>query len=318
MILPLPRTGPSRRCRLQLTTQIRLSSCSRPASPIAPIDSGSSISPSPRNAHTLRPSVSAIPRAVQVLHEPRLVDRGDRADPQRHGRELPEVGHQPRVRVRGQAAAADLLAEAVELLVGQPPLEERARVVAGRRVALEVDEVAAVLVGRRVPEVVEADLVERRQRLVAGDVAAELGGQLVGAHDHRDRVPADDRAQPALELRIAGERRLAVGRDRVDVGGVEARDRAGAGVLGALDDARQELARAVGAVVRDDGVERLEPLGRLDRVEIRFGAVGARRLKSATSSQSSGGARLMARELDYTRRSRNGAHEDAVSRRLQA
>jgi hypothetical protein len=29
MILPLPRTGPSSRCRLQLTTKIRLSSFSR-------------------------------------------------------------------------------------------------------------------------------------------------------------------------------------------------------------------------------------------------------------------------------------------------
>ena len=63
MILPLPRTGPSRRCRLQLTTQIRLSSCSRPASPIEPIVSGSSTSPSPMNAHTLRPSVCAMSRA---------------------------------------------------------------------------------------------------------------------------------------------------------------------------------------------------------------------------------------------------------------
>ena len=60
MILPLPRTGPSRRCRLQLTTKTRLSRCSRPASEMAPIDSGSSISPSPMKAQTLRPAVSAI------------------------------------------------------------------------------------------------------------------------------------------------------------------------------------------------------------------------------------------------------------------
>src|SRR5438034_6756335 len=52
MILPLPRTGPSSRCRLQLTTKIRLSSFSRAANPIAPSDSGSSISPSPQNTHT--------------------------------------------------------------------------------------------------------------------------------------------------------------------------------------------------------------------------------------------------------------------------
>ena len=38
MILPLPRTGPSSRCRLQFTTKIRLSSFSREASVIAPSD----------------------------------------------------------------------------------------------------------------------------------------------------------------------------------------------------------------------------------------------------------------------------------------
>ena len=54
MILPLPRTGPSRRCKLQLTTQMRLSRFSRAASVIAPSVSGSSVSPSPRKAQTLR------------------------------------------------------------------------------------------------------------------------------------------------------------------------------------------------------------------------------------------------------------------------
>ena len=52
MIWPFPRTGPSRRCRLQFTTNTRLSSPSREASEIDPSDSGSSVSPSPRNAHT--------------------------------------------------------------------------------------------------------------------------------------------------------------------------------------------------------------------------------------------------------------------------
>ena len=62
MILPLPRTGPSSRCRLQFTTKIRLSSSSRAATPIAPSDSGSSISPSPRKAQTRELPVSSISR----------------------------------------------------------------------------------------------------------------------------------------------------------------------------------------------------------------------------------------------------------------
>ena len=82
---------------------------------------------------------------VQVAVEPGLVDRVERAEAHRDGRELPEVRHQPRVRVGRQAAAGvrQLLAEAVELLLGQPALEERAGVDAGGGVALEVDLVAA-------------------------------------------------------------------------------------------------------------------------------------------------------------------------------
>ncbi len=63
MILPLPRTGPSSRCRLQFTTKVRLSRPSRAAIDSWPSDSGSSISPSPRYAQTCDFEVSAIPRA---------------------------------------------------------------------------------------------------------------------------------------------------------------------------------------------------------------------------------------------------------------
>ena len=62
IIFPLPRTGPSSRCKLQLTTKIRLSSFSREAREMAPRDSGSSISPSPMNAHTLRSDFGTSPR----------------------------------------------------------------------------------------------------------------------------------------------------------------------------------------------------------------------------------------------------------------
>ncbi len=60
MIFPLPRTGPSRRCRLQFTTKIRLSSCSRAAIESPAVASGSSISPSPTKHQTLEPLVSTI------------------------------------------------------------------------------------------------------------------------------------------------------------------------------------------------------------------------------------------------------------------
>ena len=59
---------------------------------------------------------------LEVAHEARLVDRHDRAEAHRHGRELPEVGHQPRMRIRRQAAARlQLAAEILEVLSSMRP-----------------------------------------------------------------------------------------------------------------------------------------------------------------------------------------------------
>ena len=199
----------------------------------------------------------------EVLHEPRLVDRHDRAEPHRDGGELPEVRHQPGVRVRGEAVAAHLLAKAAQLLLVEAPLEEGAGVDARRGVALYVDQVAAVLLGARVPEVVEAHLVERRRRLEAGDVAAELRALPVGLQHERRRVPADRRAQPSLHLGVAGDRRLVLGVDRVDVGRGVAYRHGRAGQPGLVDDRAQQLAGALGPGVIHHRLERVEPVARL-------------------------------------------------------
>jgi DNA-binding transcriptional LysR family regulator len=81
--------------------------------------------------------------------------------------------------------------------------------------SLEVDQVAAVVVGRCVPEVIEADVVQRRRRLEARDVTAELRRFLVRAQDDRNRVPANDRPDPMLDVAISGKRDLLLRRYRV-------------------------------------------------------------------------------------------------------
>jgi hypothetical protein len=208
MILPLPRTGPSRRCRLQLTTKIRLSSCSR---------------------------------------------------------------DQPRVRVARQTspASADLLAEVVEVVVGQAALEVCPGVDAGSGVTLEVHVVAAARSVPAAEEVVETDLVQRSRAGERRQVAADALGVLVGLDHHHRRVPADERPDATLDVLVAGEPRLVLARDRVDVGRA---DRGGeADLAGArpVEQLREQVTGPGFAVRVDDRIEGVEPLLRLARIDVR-------------------------------------------------
>ena len=72
-------------------------------------------------------------------------------------------------------------------------------------------QVAAVVLVGGAEEVVEADVVERRRRGEARDVAAQLELALVGVHHHRHGVPADDALDPPLELGVARARLLCSG-----------------------------------------------------------------------------------------------------------
>ena len=144
----------------------------------------------------------------QIAVEPGLVDGVERPEAHRDRRELPEVGHPARVRVTRQAAAEDLAAEPVEMVLGEAPLEERAGVDAGRRMALHEDLVAAPPVGLAAEEVVEADLVERRRRGEGREVPAQAVVAMVRPVDHRHRVPADGGPDAPLDELVAREPRL--------------------------------------------------------------------------------------------------------------
>ena len=156
--------------------------------------------------------------AVQVLEETGLVDRHQRAQAHRDGRELPVVRHQPWMRIGAQPVAVHLLAELEQALLAQAALDEAACVDARRAMALDVDQVAAMTLGGRVPEMHEAGIIEQGRGLEARNVPAQLRALLVGAQDDRQRIPADVAADPVLDRPVAGMGRLAIGRDRVEVG----------------------------------------------------------------------------------------------------
>ena len=102
---------------------------------------------------------------LQVAHEARLIDGVDRAEAHRHGGELPEIRHQPGMRIGGKARMlAQFVPEILQMLLGEAAFQKRARIHAGRGVALEIDEVAGLIAVAGVKEVVVADFGQRGQR----------------------------------------------------------------------------------------------------------------------------------------------------------
>ena len=58
---------------------------------------------------------------------------------------LPEILHQPGMRIRRQPGVfAQFVAEVIQMLFGQAAFEKRPRIDAGRRVALEINQVAGL------------------------------------------------------------------------------------------------------------------------------------------------------------------------------
>ncbi|MGY3033913.1 hypothetical protein ACVIIV_003083 [Bradyrhizobium sp. USDA 4354] len=199
-------------------TKIKLSSFSPPASEIAPSDSGSSVSPVTHEDPDFAASRFGQVAVLEIFQEANLIDRQQRGEAHRHGWKLPEFRHQPGMRIARQGFAGGLLAKAEKLVLAEPALEKRARVDAGRTVALEQDQLAAMVLRRRMPEMAEADIIGRCGRLEARNVTAELGALLVGAQHDRERVPADDRAQLVFDGAVARLGRLLAQRNRVAIG----------------------------------------------------------------------------------------------------
>ena len=209
---------------------------------------------------------------VHVFHEPGLVDRHQRPEAHRDGRELPVVGHQPRMRIGRQPFAPGLRAEVVEQLRADPPLHERPGVDAGDRVALEEHQVAAVLVVPRPPEVVEPDVVEHRRRGEGGNMPAVLARNLVAPNHGRHSIPAVDGADAPFQVEVARKGRLLVRRDRVHIAGGRAERQVRAAGAGSANRLVEQEVRAFGAVAVDDILDGFEPFLRLGRIQIlRFG-----------------------------------------------
>ena len=159
---------------------------------------------------------------VEVPVDVGLVDGVERGQAHRHGGELPEVRHEPRVGIRRQAAgplvpaggrllAGQLQAEVVQLRLAQPAVEVGPGVDPRRGVALEVHLVARLPVGLAPEEVVEPHLIEAGGAGEGRQVAANALGPVVGPHHHDGGIPADERPDAPLDVLVTGKPRLLVG-----------------------------------------------------------------------------------------------------------
>ena len=147
-----------------------------------------------------------------------------------------------------------------ELVLGQPTLEKGAGVDAGRTVALEIDEVAAVRFVGGAPEMHETGIVQRRSGLETRDMAAELGGFLVGPQHDRRRVPADIATDRSFVLAISGMGGLLVRVDRIDIGRIGGERKFGALAAGRGHDGFEQGVDALQSLEGLDRVQRVQPL----------------------------------------------------------
>lgn len=213
---------------------------------------------------------------VQIVVEARLIDRVHGTETHRHRRELPELGHESRVRVGGQTAALTgvtvLLPEPVHPLGGDPALEEGTGVDTRRRVTLDEDLVAAAWVFVPAEEVVEADLVQRRRRRVGRDVTADPDPGTLSAVHHDGGVPADELTEGALDALVAGEPGFEFGGNGVDVIGGRQRGDGDVLLACALEQPEHQIAGSGRSGMCDEVVEALQPLAGLVGVDV--GQVG--------------------------------------------
>ena len=135
--------------------------------------------------------------------------------------------------------------------------------------ALDVDGVAGEAVVLAAEEPVEADVVERRRGGEGRQVPADAVGVLVGLDDHDRGVPADVGADAALEVLVAGEPGLLLGRDGVDVRRRHRGRRAHLELAGPLEQLGHQEPGAGLAVGVDHRIERVEPFAGLGGVGVR-------------------------------------------------
>ncbi|MNJ37773.1 hypothetical protein D3C77_326050 [compost metagenome] len=175
------------------------------------------------------------------------------------------------MRVGRQALTIDFLTEVVHLVFADAAFHEGAGVDARRGVALEEDQVAAVLVGRGLEEVVEADVIQGGTGGEARNVAAQVRVFQVGAHHHGQRVPTDQRANAAFHEQVARHACFVGDRDGVAVWRGDGVWQLGATTGGQLAHTGHQIVSAVFAFFVENRLQGVQPFLGFDGIKVLHG-----------------------------------------------
>ena len=210
------------------------------------------------------------PPVLQVFHETGLVDTGNGAEAHGYRGEFPEVRHQPGMGIRRQAGRIHLVAEVLELIFGDASFQVGPRVDTRRGVALNEKQVALVTPVTVAEEVVESHLVERRRGSEGGDVTADGTIGPVGPDHHGERVPAHDVLDAPFQIAVTGIWVLQFDGNGVYIGRVGGEGQAHTGLCGAGFQRCENAASPLRVALRNDVLDRFEPLVEFQRCYIGF------------------------------------------------
>ena len=198
---------------------------------------------------------------LHVPQEASVINRTDRTESHRHGWELPERRHQPRMRIAGKTNAGwQFTSEVHQLIFADATFQKRARIHPGRCMPLEVNHVAGVICVASMEEVILSHFVKSRRRRERRNVATDAVVILVGSHHHRHRIPADDVLDATFHLPIARELHLIGVVNRVDVRSVRSERKFDSASIRALLETDQQGFQLIFTVSMKNIFQRLVPL----------------------------------------------------------
>ncbi len=125
-----------------------------------------------------------------------------------------------------------------------------------------------MMLGRRMPEMIEAYAQHIGQRREAGNMTTQIAIGTIGFDHHGHRVPAHVGAQPLLVFEIAGTVLAEVRGNGIDVSGIAGKGNMSTAATGQIDHALKEVMRTLRSFVIENGFESVEPFLRFHHIGI--------------------------------------------------